>query len=109
MPKNKVTTLSYFLKRLRDNGYIANKIFADYSDVDPRKWTILVNPTVNALFITCYENKTEFNQVSFEFNDGGQWFPRHLQLDTDSMEVVLRYLLKYGIKPQNIIRYTYGT
>ena len=36
--KNKVTTCGYFIKRLRDNGYTVNRIFADYLSEDPRRW-----------------------------------------------------------------------
>ena len=38
---NKLTTLGYTLKRLRDSGYYAYKIFTDYSEVDPRAWSIV--------------------------------------------------------------------
>ena len=49
--KNKVTTCGYFIKRLRDNGYTVNRIFSDYSSQDPRRWTIMVNPEIAALYI----------------------------------------------------------
>ena len=61
--KNKVTTCGYFLKRLRDNGYIANRIFTDYSAADSRRWTIMIDPKFAALYITCYTNKDWYGEI----------------------------------------------
>ncbi len=41
---NKLTTLGYTLKRFRDSGYMANKLFAEYHEGDPRAWTIMIDP-----------------------------------------------------------------
>jgi len=43
-PKNKIKTPGYFMKRLRDNGFIVLKVFNAYSTHDPRRWTVLVDP-----------------------------------------------------------------
>ena len=97
--KNKVTTCGYFLKRLRDNGYFSYRLFNDYGQTDPRRWTIIVNPGKESVFITCFFNKDFFNDLMFEFNDGGNLLPKNFQLKTDSMEVVITHLIERKIYP----------
>ena len=95
--KNKITTLSYFVKRLKDCKFNTWKINTNYSIADPRKWTILVDPGNSSLFITCYENKDFKGEMMFEFNDGGRRFPRNYSLKTSSMEVIITNLITRGI------------
>lgn len=97
MNKNKITTLSYFVKRLKDCKFNTWKIFNKYADSDPRKWTILVDPGNTSVFITCYENKDYNNEKMFEFNDGARLFPRNFSLKTTSMEVIVSNLLERGV------------
>jgi len=96
--KNKITTLSYFIKRLKDCSFQTWKITDCYAKSDPRKWTILIDPGNSSLFITCYENKDFKGEMMFEFNDGGRLFPRNYSLKTSSMEVVITILIEKGIK-----------
>jgi len=95
--KNKITTLSYFVKRLKDCKFNTWKISTNYSLTDPRKWTILVDPGNSSLFITCYENKDFKGEMMFEFNDGGRLYPRNYSLKTSSMEVVITNMIEKGI------------
>jgi hypothetical protein len=95
--KNKLTTCGYFLKRMRDSGFIANRIFADYGPGDPRKWTVMINPGHESLFITCFENKDFLGQKMFEISDGGVRIPKNLGLNTDSIEVLLNYLNEFNV------------
>ena len=95
--KNKITTPGYFIKRLRDNGFIVNRIFDKYGEHDPRRWTVMVNPSNESLWITCYTNKEWFGQVMFEMSDGGCNIPKNLHLNTDSIEVVINYLHEFNI------------
>jgi hypothetical protein len=95
--KNKITTFSYFLKRLRDSGFIAIKVFKDYAIIDPRRWTIMVDPEGASLLITCYENKDFQGDIVFEFNDGGNKFPKNYNLKTKSMEIIVTTLIERGI------------
>lgn len=97
MAINKLTTQSYFIKRLKDSGYVVYKLFDEYSDVDPRKWTIIIDPKGASLFCTCYENYDELDKSFFEFHDGGQFVPYKLKITTDSLEVVLEYLNNFNI------------
>jgi hypothetical protein len=95
--KNNIKTLGYFVKRLKDSGYETWKIFDKYSDADPRKYTILIDPFCSAVYCTCYENLEEHGDIVFELHDGGQYIPHRLRLKTDSFEIITKYLTEYGI------------
>ena len=95
--KNIVTTCGYFIKRLCDNGYTVNRVFNNYSTQNSRKWTILIEPRVASLYITCYVNKDWNQDEMFELNDGIKF--KSLQLKTDSMEVILTKLTDKDILP----------
>jgi hypothetical protein len=56
MANNKITTNSYFIKRLRDSGYIVDKVFNDYSKQDPRCWTVVIDPKGSSIMITLFNN-----------------------------------------------------
>ena len=95
--KNKITTLSYFVKRLKDCGFNIWKICNNYAQSDPRKWTIMIDPGNAAIFVTCYENRDFKSEKMFEFNDGGRLFPRNFSLKTSSIEVIVTALLERGV------------
>ena len=38
-----------------------------------------------------------FGDTYFEFYDGGQYIPEKFKLKTDSVEVIISYLVKYNI------------
>ena len=95
--KNKVRTPSYFIKRLRDNGFIVWKLFQEYAKTDSRLWTIIVDPSNSSIFITCYQNKDFNGDIMFEINDGGVRFVKNFSLRTDSIESVILLLLEKNI------------
>ena len=99
MKQNKVSTLGYFIKRLKDNGFIVWKIFNKYSEDDVRKWTVLINPGEESVYITCIMNIEGPNSIpAFEFNDGKKSVHRHnIMLQTESMEVLMNHLIKQGV------------
>ena len=97
MKKNKVTTLGYFVKRMRDNGYITNKIFSKFAPTDPRNWMVMINPGVESIIITCCENRDYFGQKLFDISDGNQRIPNTLSLSTESVEVVITYLSEFNV------------
>jgi hypothetical protein len=97
MSKNKITTCSYFIKRLRDSGYVVDKLFGEYAYTDPRSWTVVVDPNVASVIITCYNNHNEMGEEYFELHDGGQFIPDRFKIKTSSIEVVIEYLVKFGI------------
>jgi len=99
--RNKLKTPSYFVKRLRDNGFIVIKLFAVYSKGDPRRWTVMVNPTERSVMITCYNNKNNYGDVSFEINDGGVNIPKNMFINTNSIEVIIDYLISHGVSNNN--------
>ena len=94
---NKLTTLGYTLKRFRDSGYAAIKLFVDYADVDPRAWTIIIDPGVASIFCTCYINDPYIGESFFELFDGNQYIPGRLKIQTSSFEVIVEHLVKYNI------------
>jgi len=95
--KNKIRTPSYFMKRLKDNGFIVWRIFSNFGKHDPRRWTVLVDPGYSSVFITCFTNKEFMNDIMFELSDGGILFNRNFSIKTDSIEVIIRYLLDRGV------------
>ena len=97
MSKNKITTCSYFIKRLRDSGYVVDKLFNEYGFQDPRSWTVIVDPQVASVFITCYNNHNDLGEEYFEMYDGGQFIPTDFKLKSSSIEVIVEYLNKFGI------------
>lgn len=100
--KNKIQTLSYFKKRLKDNGYIVWDIMKKYSMGDPRKWTIMLNPSIESVYITCAVNREELGGIpEFDFNDGGLRFQKNLTIKTSSMEVVIKFLTEKSILPDD--------
>lgn len=94
---NKVTTLGYFMKRMRDSGYRVDRLFDSYNSTDPRAWTVIVDPGVASLFCTCYINRADIDDNYFELYDGGQFIPSRFILKTSSIEILISYLVKYGI------------
>jgi len=97
MAKNKITTSSYFIKRLRDSGYICDKVYITYGYADPRSWTVVVDQGISTVFITCFNNRNEMGEEYFEMNDGGQYIPENFKIKTSSVEVIVEYLVKFGI------------
>ena len=95
--KNSIKTPSYFVKRLRDSGFIVWKVFNGYGKQDPRRWTVLVDPSGSSVYITCYTNKDFYGDVMFELNDGGQKFLKNFSLKTESLEVIITHLLNAGV------------
>lgn len=95
---NKLTTQGYFIKRLRDSGYVVNRVFSDYGEVDPRQWTVVIDPGVASVFCTCYiENDDGEESGYWELYDGGQYIPTRLKIKTESVEVVLNWLNRFNI------------
>ena len=99
--KNKLKTPGYFIKRLKDNDFVTLRIFDKYSDSDPRKWTVLVDPKGSSVYVTCFENTPFKGEYLFQFNDGNQLFKNSFSLKTDSIEVVVQKLLKSGVRQKN--------
>lgn len=97
MSINKVYTPGYFIKRLKDSGFVVWKIFNNYPENDSRYWTILVNPGKESVYITCHINKNMLGDVSYEMYDSGNIFKRHTFISTQSIEVIITKLLEAGI------------
>ncbi|MEY5134394.1 MAG: hypothetical protein RL709_83 [Pseudomonadota bacterium] len=100
---NKLTTMGYIIKRLRDSGYVAFKLFSDYGIGDPRAWTVMIAPGVASVFCTCYINDPYIGETFFEIYDGNQFIPGRLKIQTSSFEIIVEHLVKYGIIGTEII------
>ena len=95
--KNNITTPGYFVKRLRDSGFIVVKLFDQYGQHDPRKWSVMVDPSNTSVMITCYQNKEFKGDILFEINDGGNRFIKNFNLKTQSMEIIITTLIEKGV------------
>lgn len=95
--KNRITTQSYFLSRLRDNGYIADRLYSNYGEHDPRVWTVIIDPGHASVFCTCMKNVDGLGTVYFELYDATQFVPGRFKINTDSIEVICSYLHEFGI------------
>ena len=94
---NSITNLSYFVKRLKDSGYETWRLIDSYPESDPRKFTVLVDRSNSNIFITCYINLDNYGDTVFEFHDGGQFIPFRFRVNTDSFEIIVKYLNNFGI------------
>jgi hypothetical protein len=92
--KNKLYTLSYFRKRLRDAGITSKVLIDSYTEGDKRYWTISIDPE-NRILCTCFKY-TEDNILKFYFNlsDGNQNLPIDKTIKTESMNVIIEILKK---------------
>jgi hypothetical protein len=96
--KNNIYTPSYFMKRMKDNGYGIWKIFDKYGPHDSRYWTMLIDPGGYSVWVTCYLNREELKDVCFEINDGGVRIPRNFIIKTASVQTFINNLLQFGIE-----------
>lgn len=100
MSNNRISTPGYFLKRLRDAGFITIRVFCDYAPEDTRKWTLMVSPGKDSVMITCLEQAIENSTQSlttFKIDDGGLKWPANYYLRTNSVNVVIRELIEREI------------
>jgi hypothetical protein len=100
--KNRISTLGYFIKRLKDSGYITWRMFDKYSLEDPRKWTVLINPSEESVFITCRVNvEDRATSPHFDIYDARQATFKNVTLVTDSIEVIINHLIKCKVTPDS--------
>jgi hypothetical protein len=83
---NQLFTKSYFIRRLIKGGFFVKSLVDRYPINDSRYWTIIANPGLSSIFITCIrkEDKTSFKIVG----------PNHSQtkIETKSMIIILDVL-----------------
>lgn len=99
---NNIKTQGYFIKRLRDSGYIVDKVFNNYSQLDNRAWTVVIDPGGASVFCTCLINEhpedgPQLGSNSFELFDGGRFIPGRFRVKTNSFEIIVEHLVKWGI------------
>lgn len=94
---NKLATMGYFRKRLRDSGYVVEELYRYYSKTDPRIWTVVIDPGYASIFCTCYQNRESIGDDHFEIYDGGQFIPGRFKIKTSSIETFVEYLNRFNI------------
>jgi hypothetical protein len=102
MPKNKITTQGYFIKKLRDFGYCVERVYSRYGDTDARKWTVVVSPKNESVFITCHDNGEWPWRGLYEFDDSGGKIPRGYHINTESTAVVAKHLQQFNVQLDKI-------
>ena len=95
--QNKIKTPGYFIKRLRDSKFAVLRVFQNYAIHDYRKWTVLVDPSNTSIFVTCYQSRNFDDKILFEFDDGGNFFPKNYSICTESIEVIVQALIDRGV------------
>ena len=95
--RSRITTQAYFVSRMRDNGYIVDRLYSQYAQHDPRVWTVVVDPRGASVFITCMRNVDGIGEDYFEIYDAGQFTPQRFKIVTDSVEVIITKLNEFGI------------
>lgn len=95
--KNKPTNESYFVKRLRDSGYLVDRLPIRYGQHDPRTWSVVIDQGHSSVIATLFRNLDGVDENYIEFYDGDQFVPKRFRLTTDSMEVIMEWLYKFGI------------
>lgn len=99
---NNIKTQGYFIKRLKDSGYIVDKVFNNYNHLDARAWTVVIDPGGASIFCTCYINEhledgPQLGSSYFELFDGGRFIPGRFKVKTNSFEIIVEHLVKWGI------------
>lgn len=100
--KNNIYTPSYFMKRMKDNGFGTWKMFDKYGPHDSRYWTMILDPGGYSVWVTCHLNRDELKDVCFELNDGGVNIPRNFILKTDSIQTFINTLLTFKVQNTQI-------
>ena len=101
--KNKLTTQSYLVKRLKDMGYSIDKLTAvEYTATDKRKFSILLDNGGVSIIVTCFKPEIDPNGKpkdfgKFQFYDGQRMHNTNLKFDTLSAEVLGEYLNSKGV------------
>ena len=94
MAKNKLYTLSYFCKRIIEQGFDVIKLNIPYEKNDLRKWTIVVNKSKSDykmnILITCFKNE-ETKEFCFKFQGQRK---KEFILETLTMNLIIEILKK---------------
>lgn len=95
MSKNKLYTLSYFRKRLKDKEISSVRLINKYCDDDVRYWTILIDPGNKNIICTCFKHNIEdfyFSLLTAKYTN--------FEVKTKSMDIIIDSLLNL-INPES--------
>lgn len=99
---NNISTPGYFIKRLRDAGFIVIRLFDKFAPEDSRKWMVCVNPSQESVVITCHNVFLEDRDlIKFQLDDGGNKWPKNYFLMTSSINIVIQELKEKEINTNN--------
>lgn len=99
---NSIATPGYFIKRMRDAGFIVIRLFDKFTPEDSRKWMVCVNPSQESVIITCHNNFTEERDlIKFQLDDGNVKWPKNFYLNTSSINIVIQELKDKGVNTDN--------
>ena len=93
MANNKLCTLGYFRKRIRDNGIESKVLIDTFSEKDNRKWMISIYRDCS-IICTCLKPLID-EQIKYEFifSDNQQKIkPVIYTIKTDSLNVIIDFL-----------------
>ena len=99
---NNIKTQGYFIKRMKDSGYIVDRVYSNYNSTDNRVWTVVIDPGNASIFCTCIANEdpeegAQLGPSTFELFDGGRFVPGKFRVKTSSFEIIVENLVKWGI------------
>ena len=87
MSNNKLYTLSYFRKRLKESDIPSKRLINEFEENDSRYWSILIDPSNKNLICTCYK----FPDGNFHFSLQTENYT-NFEIKTLSMEVIVKAL-----------------
>jgi hypothetical protein len=94
MAKNKLYTLSYFCKRIVEQGFDVIRLNIPYEKNDLRKWSIVVNKQRSNykmnILITCFKDE-QTKEFCFKFQGQRK---KEFILETLSMNLIIAILKK---------------
>lgn len=93
--KNKLYTLSYFRKRLKEAEIKSVRLINEYEKDDPRYWTILIDPSNKKILLTCYKESAEEYYFSLITKTGS------FIIKTLSMEIIIENIKMIKEKDNN--------
>lgn len=105
MSKNRLYTLSYFIKRLADNKIFSEILINNndkrdkyYSKDDIRQWTILIDPNNRNIICTCFKKtpKNFWFKLNTKYND-------NIKIKTLSMQTIINIINDLYTGPDNVL------
>jgi len=59
-------TITGFIEKIRQMGYISQPLEAKYTRADNRVWTVLISPGEQNILVTFYKNRNDLGDYGFD-------------------------------------------